>query len=470
MTDNISALAEYQEAHRNGHSTAGIEIAPQRLIKRASDTRSRTIKWAWPGRLALGYLSVWTGEEGLGKSVFAAWLAARVTRGELDGIWSRRPVDVLIVAGEDIDEDTWTPRLTLANADLERVAYLNLKELPYDWNVRDGIGALQAVIETTGAKLVLFDALLDHMPAASGGENINSPTYVRGALGPLKQLVQELGIVGIISMHPPKARGTSYRDLVQASQAFSAIPRLGLYFGWHPDDAEDDPDRRRVLVRGKGNIGRNPGALEFRVVGRDLLHDDGEWQEREVVVDVQPCDVTLSQLVARSRSAAADDTASKAEAAADLIRERLRDGEWHPCAPIREGLDALDLNSNSVVDRAKQIAGVEGRKAHGSLHGGWEWRIVSDSARSKGPAKGPISLAADSSAPKAPNRPYLSEESKSPPSVTADSWTERGESGVRRPACGHSARWWRLPQGGVWICNLCHPAPAGRPVAWREAA
>jgi hypothetical protein len=198
-------------------------------VKRASGVSSRAIKWAWKGRMACGYLTVWTGEEGLGKSVFAAWLAARASRGELaEGIWQGQPVDVLIVAGEDAIEDTWNPRLKLAGADLDRVSYLDLEELGPYWNVRDGIGDARAAVKETGAKLVVIDALLDHFPPTSGGESINNPTTVRAALAPLKQLVQELEITGIISLHPPKSRGVAFRDLVQASQAFSAIPRLGL--------------------------------------------------------------------------------------------------------------------------------------------------------------------------------------------------------------------------------------------------
>src|SRR5436305_15336784 len=98
---------------------------PRGLVKRASEVRSRSIRWAWEGRLALGYLTVMTGEEGLGKSVFMAWLIGRATRGELIGEWHGRPASVLVVAGEDGIADTWRPRLDLAGADLDRVSFLD---------------------------------------------------------------------------------------------------------------------------------------------------------------------------------------------------------------------------------------------------------------------------------------------------------------------------------------------------------
>src|SRR5205085_2242095 len=123
------------------------------------------------------------------------------------------------------------------------------------------------------ASVVFIDAALNHMPPAKAGESINSPSFVRAALSPLKRLAQELDLVVLFSMHPPKGRSSNFRDLVQASQAFSAVPRVGLLFAYHPaDDDEDAGDRRRVLIRGKGNIGPDPGALEFRVVGRSYAH------------------------------------------------------------------------------------------------------------------------------------------------------------------------------------------------------
>ena len=217
--------------------------------------KSASVRWAWDGRLPLGYLTVSTGEEGLGKSVFWAWLIARLTRGQLSGEWRGQPVNVLIVAGEDGIADTWRPRLDLAGAQLDRVSFLNLDVLGPEWNLRDGIEVLRGGVRETGAQCVYVDAALDHMPPPKAGESINSPTFARAALGPLRLLLRSEGAAGCFSMHPPKARGTSFRDLVQASQAFSAIPRVGWVFANHPDDDQSDPARRRVLIRGKGQPG-----------------------------------------------------------------------------------------------------------------------------------------------------------------------------------------------------------------------
>jgi hypothetical protein len=346
---------------------------PCQLVIRASNVKSRSIRWAWKGRIAVGYLTVITGEEGLGKSVFAAWQIARMTRGELEGEWEGEPVTVLVIASEDGVADTWRPRLDLAGADLERAGFLALDLLGPDWNLRDGIDAVRGAVAATEARFIYIDCALDHMPSPKSGESINSPAFVRGALGPLRALVRELDIAAEFSMHPPKARGASYRELVQASQAFTAIPRIGLLLAWHPEDDERDPDRRRVLIRGKGNLGRNPGTLEFRVAGRDYDHDDGVTAEREVVTEVRNSGISLSDL--HPAGVGAEREPTKAERAAAIIASELADGEWHEAAPIRDRLHHQGVNNNAVVTDAKRRVGVEGKQIAGVAHGGWIWRL-----------------------------------------------------------------------------------------------
>jgi hypothetical protein len=372
-SNGVPARKQVELAKMEVQSIAASYEAAASLVTRASDVQSRSIRWAWTGRLALGYLAVQTGVEGLGKSVFAAWMIAKLTRGSLDGVFEDEPIDVLVVAGEDGIADTWRPRLELSCADLRRVHFLNLDGFPPDWNLRDGIEQLRAGVTQTGARFVFIDAALDHMPAPKAGESINSPTFVRGTFAPLKRLVRERDLSGLFSMHPPKGKGSDFRDLVQASQAFSAIPRVGLLFAYHPDDEDaDDPDRRRVLLRGKGNLGRNPGALEFRVVGRSYRHDDGHTSEREVVVDVRPSDITMADLAADRMVGAREPT--KQERAADFLREALADGEWHLVAPLLKALERQEISERTARYAATNKVVVEPRKRR-EQDGEWEWRL-----------------------------------------------------------------------------------------------
>ncbi len=460
------------------------------LVTRAASVKSRSIRWAWTGRLALGYLTVETGIEGLGKSVFAAWLIARLTRGELPGEWTGQPVDVLIVAGEDGIADTWQPRLVVAGADLERVAFLNLSDLPPRWNLRDGIAQVRSAVAETSARLVFIDSALDHMPPPQSGESINSPTFVRQALGPLKGMARELDLVGLFSMHPPKAKSADFRDLVQSSQAFSAIPRIGLLFAYHPDDDADDSDRRRVLIRGKGNLGPDPGSIEFRVAGREHMHDDGRTEEVAAVEGVKPSRVTMAALAPERMIGAR--TPNKRERAADVMTEALADGEWHCAARVRARLVELDLDGGSVRTPAMRLAGVDKRKRPGEKNGPWEWRLLS--AEIPGGPLDPSTPRALSLADKGlfdsgevdrsnhgkgprvpdPQRLCVSEPNSSPSegyparageagdeadAARADSTALLSDADCVNPR-GHRSRWQPHRATGHTVCDICHPTPA----------
>jgi hypothetical protein len=293
----------------------------------ASTIKPRRIRWAWKGRLALGYLSLWSGESSLGKSVFACWIIAGLTRGHLEGRLEGEPARVLIVAHEDAREDMWVPRLIAAKADLELVEFL---DQPLDWNLRDGMPLIATALDSGGARFVLIDNVLEVMPEAKSGESAFHPMYVRRALRPFGELCRERQVAGLISTHPPKTRGSTFADHVIASAAYVHVTRVGLLFAWHPDDLDlPDQERRRVVMRppGGSNIGRDPGTFEFRVSAVELPIE-GECEEVPCVDALAPSDVTYRDLTRVPQGDGELARTQVAEAHA-LIDERLADGKWH---------------------------------------------------------------------------------------------------------------------------------------------
>ena len=107
------------------------------------------VDWIWNGNLAAGKLTVMAGAPGTGKTLIALNCAAIVSNREIggfswpDGTYSPAG-NVLIWSGEDGVEDTITPRLIAANANLSRVHVIGasnengrhrpfnfVKDLPY---------------------------------------------------------------------------------------------------------------------------------------------------------------------------------------------------------------------------------------------------------------------------------------------------------------------------------------------------
>jgi hypothetical protein len=92
------------------------------IVEPLSDLRPQPLDWLWPGRLALGKLSILDGDPEIGKSWITLDLCARLTTGRAfpDGSGGLGPSNVLILNNEDGAEDTVVPRLTALGADLAR--------------------------------------------------------------------------------------------------------------------------------------------------------------------------------------------------------------------------------------------------------------------------------------------------------------------------------------------------------------
>jgi putative DNA primase/helicase len=293
----------------------------------ASSIKPRRIRWAWQGRLAIGYLGIWSGESSLGKTLVACWMIAALTRGRLEGHLYGTPVDVLIVASEDARSDMWVPRLIVADADLDRVHFLDYGS---DWDIRDGLDLAAREIGRHDAKLMFVDSVLEHLPDPKSSESIYQPRFIRRALRPFGDLVRDRQVAGLFSTHPPKAKGSTFAENVMASAAFVHVSRTGMLFAWHPDDLDrPDQQRRRVLLRppGGSNIGRDPGTYEFSVRAQELSIED-ELEEIPYVADLKPSEVTFRSL---TRTVKEDAPAKRLVSdVKTIIDERLSDGQWHP--------------------------------------------------------------------------------------------------------------------------------------------
>ena len=92
-------------------------------IRSLCEWTPRPLSWFWPGRLALGKLAILDGDPGLGKSLVALDLCARLSTGRAfpDGRPCPGSGNALVLNGEDGVEDTIRPRLQALGADLERV-------------------------------------------------------------------------------------------------------------------------------------------------------------------------------------------------------------------------------------------------------------------------------------------------------------------------------------------------------------
>jgi putative DNA primase/helicase len=239
------------------------------VVSCGADLRPEPVQWLWTGWLALGKFHLLAGAPGQGKTTIAMAFAATVTVG---GRWpdgSGCPAgNVLIWSGEDDYKDTLLPRLIAAGADRSKVFFVDGTHesggvRPFDPST--DMRGLQAAIEDIGdVRLIVIDPV---STVVSGDSHKN--TEVRRGLQPLVDLAISINAALLGITHLSKGgQGTDPAQRVIGSIAFTAVARVVLVAA---RVQSDDGAERRILARGKSNIGPDNGGFEYCLAQLEAL-------------------------------------------------------------------------------------------------------------------------------------------------------------------------------------------------------
>lgn len=263
------ASSNWCDEHMLPHDECACATSGRQLVvSRASEIRPRAVSWLWDGRMAQGALSLLAGREGLGKSTLAAWIAARITRGELPGNLQGTPKSVIIAATEDSWEHTLVPRLMGAGADLDRVLRVEVAttegfttglHLPHD------IGRVSDLARREEVSLMVLDPIMSRLDSL----DTHKDSEVRIALEPLVQMADDtgMGIIGLIHLNKSSSDPL---NAVMGSKAFTAVARS---VSTVVADPEDEDDRHRLFGTVKNNLGPSLPASQVFTVETSTVGD-----------------------------------------------------------------------------------------------------------------------------------------------------------------------------------------------------
>lgn len=239
------------------------------VLLNGADLTPQPVAWLWRHWLALGKLHILAGAPGQGKTTLAIAMAATVTSG---GRWpdgSRCDAGhVLIWSGEDDPADTLLPRLIAAGADKSRVHFVSGTRTdgelrPFD-PATDMVQLAELASRIGNVRLIVVDPVVS---AVTGDSHKN--TEVRRALQPLVDLASTMGaaLVGI-SHFSKGGQGQDPASRVVGSVAFTAVARVVLVAAKVKNEEGQD---RRILARGKSNIGPDEGGFEYAIAQVEAL-------------------------------------------------------------------------------------------------------------------------------------------------------------------------------------------------------
>jgi AAA domain len=334
----------------NSQSPTGAPRRGSRAIAlTASSIRPRRVAWLWPERIPFGELTILAGDPGLGKSLLAVDLAAKVTGGHLG-----KTRNVLMLTAEDSPEHTVRPRLEAAGANLERVIFGSME--------RDGVegpfvlptdnGPLSGTVAESDAGLVVVDPLAAHLAV-----NVNSwkDQEVRAALAPLGAIAQKTGAAVLVVAHLNKGQGDDPLQRLGGSIGIPAAARSVLLLTRDPDDPEGNDGNHRVLAHVKSNLGR--------LATVPLPSGESLATARLMIQEAVP--YTGAELLAAPRA----ERGERLREAVAFLQSELAQGE-RPVCDVKATSEQLGI-SPETLQRAKQRLGVKSQRRNR----GWAWML-----------------------------------------------------------------------------------------------
>lgn len=248
-----------------------------------ADVAPVAIKWLWPGRIALGRITMVVGRPGEGKSFLTIDMASRVSRGSPwpDGT-SCPSGSVLLICAEDDPSDTIRPRLDAHGADVRRVHMMTVvRSTQADGSREERLFSLSDLesLETAlkcypDCRLVVVDPIGSFL---GGCTDSHRDSDVRSVLAPVAKVAELYGPAVVVVAHRRKNTCGSADDLTMGSRAFTGIARAV----WHV--SRDTKNKaRRLLLPGKNNLAVEGSGLAFTIESGPDTPAAIRW-EREAV-------------------------------------------------------------------------------------------------------------------------------------------------------------------------------------------
>jgi hypothetical protein len=257
------------DPQRNGKPDKEIK-APDKLVVFGNEVIPRRITWIWQNKIAPGFVSIFVGKSGIGKSFVLCDVAARLTTGRVlpEESTACPPCGVLFIS-EDPIEYVLVPRLMELKADLSRVAFMTWEAMNV-YTLGDKETLHRAYEQARMPRLVIFDPPGNFL----GGKDEHKNAEVRSVVMKLVSWIDEHQVAAVFVTHVNRRleKGVEALDRIMGSVAWGTTARIALGFAPDPNVPE------QCLLAGiKNNIGPMARTLGYRIVKTDSLATV-EWQ------------------------------------------------------------------------------------------------------------------------------------------------------------------------------------------------
>ena len=327
-----------------------------------ADIEARPVAWLWPGRIALGKVTMLAGDPGLGKSFVTLDIAARVSRGVVwpDGTPAMtEPAGVILLTAEDDPADTIRPRLDAAGADVSRIHALEaVRQIDggeTTFSIRHDMDKLDKLLaDSPSVRLVIIDPITAYLDGVDSHKNAD----VRAVLTPLGKMAGAHNVAMLVVSHLNKSGSSNAQYRVSGSLAFTAAARAVWLFAKDKSDA-----KRRLMLPMKNNLSNDETGMAYQLGGTADGMPTVQW-ERE------PVTVSADDVLADGDG---ESGATERDNAAEWLRDLLADGPVSSTDVFNQGNE--NGFTRPTLNRAKAMLKIRPHRHGYGGDGRWYWSL-----------------------------------------------------------------------------------------------
>ncbi len=336
------------------------------LTKNAANIEMKPYQWIWQGRIALGKVTLISGDPGLGKSQLTANMAATVTN---SGTWpdsTSAPYGrVVILSAEDDASDTIVPRLAAAGADLSLVEINHgITKLEHENIVTGQVNLstdLRAIADLINTYPDINMIIIDPISAYLGKVDDHRNGEVRSVMAKLSGLASDRNVAIVCITHNNKSNNQEALLRSIGSIGFVASARAAFCVVRDPDD-----QNKRLFLPTKNNIGNDTTGFSFTI--EPHIFDSKGVETSRIVWNTEKVTSTANEVMSRSLNL---DEKSALEEATDFLTDILKNSPKSVNEIEREAKSACI--SWATMRRAKIKIGAKAIKC--GKDSGWFWEL-----------------------------------------------------------------------------------------------
>jgi AAA domain-containing protein len=250
------------EPHTNGKVVSS--DLGDKLTEGLDEIEPELVNWLYENRIAPGFISIFAGRTGYGKSFVVCDLVAALSRGDMlpFSTLKQNPTRTLFIS-EDSPRKVLAPRLIELGAIRPMIRFMTFKAMG-KYTISDTAMLHKAYQECGSPKLLVIDPPSKFL----GGIDEHKNSEVSHMLHLLVTWLEEFNVACILIMHINKqlGKGLEAVERIIGSVAWAASARMTVAFVRDPDNAD-----QMICGGTKNNLGERAETLAYRIVKTDAL-------------------------------------------------------------------------------------------------------------------------------------------------------------------------------------------------------